>query len=302
MSAIESRPPRRRFGPVQRWAPLAVAILGSATACAVPNGAGASPLEPPSTTESVSIATATVLMSPPVPQAFGTTGGTTTWSKLPSADAISLALAGVDKDLFVSATLDGSTFRATVRASSVSNGRADLALWEAFLVQGAVADRLSVAGDNLRSVVNDSDISVATPDGSIVDHVAGGAGDIVAGQTLDGNGQPADRLVALAENVAIQYGLTVERAQVLHPLRPALEIIATEPKPGTVTNESLPDLMNALAGSPVDLDGVYLEIDLPDGTAVTRQGYAYRSGAGMNWANPDPSIGIGVPHGGPPGG
>jgi hypothetical protein len=168
--------------------------------------------------------------------------------------------------------------------------------WEAALLAGAVADR--TAGDGqLGSVIK----------GLIVDHVATDSTiesgwqptpnkDVAAGQRFQAPGD--DQLIRqLVTDTLSQYNAQPVSIEVLHPLDAALKVVATIETPEAL-NGRLAQLQSVLTGTPVQFEGVYLELRLPDGGPIAVLSTAFRAVQGSQSVRPDlEDILGGPPHG-----
>jgi hypothetical protein len=81
--------------------------------------------------------------------------------------------------------------------------------------------------------------------------------------------------------VADTYGLTLDSVEVLHPLESALAVTFSVP-PGPVS-WTLTQLTHDLQGSPVDVEGLSLQLDSPSGRALLHVAYGGRAAGGGGW-------------------
>jgi hypothetical protein len=207
--------------------------------------------------------------------------------------ATSQSLDGLDADLFASVSFgpppkgrqetSGLWMSATMKGAHEDGIQAH---WEADLAQGAVADRLAGDATNLRDVIVGSDETLVHPDGSTED-IGGGAGDISPGQVFAAqeSGQSDEAIEEAIRTVLSKYNLTEHQVRVLHPLGPAVYIITQEPSVETL-DKAFPNLWADLTGDPFNYDGLYLQIDGPDGAPLVEEAVAARSGAGVLWFAP----------------
>jgi hypothetical protein len=219
--------------------------------------------------------------------------------------AVEATLAGLDTSAFANIHIGtppsredwpGLWLYATVQDDSAGDGSLH-SIWEADVAQGIIADRLAAGSSNLADVVSGSSIEVRADDGSS-SPVTGGAGDIQTGQLFDASGLSDDEIENAIRVTLQQYGLTATSINVLHPLGPAVSVIATVPDAKDLSDFTI--MQMALVGKPVQYEGLYIEVDLPDGSPVVRSTAAYRSGAGRLWIAPGYEDVVGVGHGGPP--
>jgi hypothetical protein len=220
----------------------------------------------------------------------------------PAHQALEQILSGVDPDTFVSAGIgsapspddwQGNWFYATVKADAIKDA-ADLpALWEADLVQGALAEDLDEDQPNLANVIVGSSFSVQLPDGSIKP-ADGGAGDVAAGQSF--SNAPDDQIIAAAKSTLASYGLQPHEVRVLHPLGPALYVVATVADLKKIQGQ-LELLRHDLIGKPALYEGLYLELRDSAGESLARYAIALRSGTGRLWIRPGLDVDLGTAHG-----
>jgi hypothetical protein len=168
--------------------------------------------------------------------------------------------------------------------------------WEAELAAGAVADRC--AGDNisLHGVMTGVSVHTAGPHGDD----GGGFGDARAGQIFgaQGSGESDQAIVDRVEGVLTAYGLTPRQVRVLHPLGPAVQVVATVDDVHALDGK-LNDLTTALEGRYGDqlYEGLYLQIDQTDGTPLLRSYGSGRSAGGGVWFAPGLDSLWGINHG-----
>lgn len=185
-------------------------------------------------------------------------------------------------------------FYARVTAPAVKDGRAIEALWQADLVQGAVAEAAGSSSD-LHDTIVGSSLSVLQPDGSIVE-ADGGMGDVARGQRFT-----TEQDSAIQTNVAgalTQYGLTQISVRIFHARTPAIAVIASTSDPVATAHE-YEDIVASLVGSSPRYEGYYLELRDSSGGVIVRASAAFRTGAGRFWVNPAyasdfPTMSLGV--------
>lgn len=221
-------------------------------------------------------------------------------------DAVGTTLAGLDTGLFRDvrvgaapspADWQGRWLYATMNATS-DGGSYIREVWEADLAQGAIADRLSDGVENLANVIVGSSINVVTPDGKSVS-VTGGAGDIASGQRFAAAEESDSVIERQVEDVVEARGLKLSDVRVLRPLGPAVAAVVVVSSPSQLKSD-FEALRQAIVGSPLRYEGLYLEIDLPDGSPLVRAATSYRSGAGRLWVAPGYDDLVGAVHGGTP--
>lgn len=221
--------------------------------------------------------------------------------------AVEETLRGLDPDVITDVRLGSPPdarpegdqwFYATVRGDAISQGAAVSAQWEADLAQGAVAER--IAGDNatdLASVIAGASVTLELPDGTRHD-LGGGAGDISPGQLFaDQAARTSDDDIAQrVMSTLAKFGITAVQIRVLRPFGPAVYVSAMVDKAGDL-NGSFDTVRAALLDDPLRYEGLYLEIDLPDGTPLVRGAQAFQTGAGTVWIAPGLDDAVGANHG-----
>jgi hypothetical protein len=215
--------------------------------------------------------------------------------------ALDSTLKGLDSGVFLSVRLGdppsksdrpGLWLYATVQGSSLKVGGDVAAAWEADLAQGAVADRLAQGYSDLSSVVSGSSIDFESSDGTVTP-VTGGAGDVVTSQSFVGGSD--ESIISSVDSVLLKYSLTPTEVRVLHPLQPAVSVVATVKDPAQI-NGQFEEIWNAIEGSPMQYEGLYLEIDSADGSPIVCSSADYRNGSGRLWIDPKFDSDIGEGH------
>ncbi len=165
--------------------------------------------------------------------------------------------------------------------------------WEATLLAGAVADRTAGDGRFLASVIK----------GYIVDYVPSDASTGPTGQAtneLDVAGErfrpPGDdnKIKRVTADTLVRFGAQPVSIEVLHPLDAALKVVAAIPT-SQAMNRRLAELQTALIGTPIQYEGVYLEVRLPDGSPIARLFTTYRDVVGAQSVRPDLEAILGGP-------
>lgn len=174
----------------------------------------------------------------------------------------------------------GVSLHFVVSAPGLEGGGANRAQWESDLVEGAVADMLA---DGPNRVVT-SQIDVRLPDGSTLDDIGGGMGDILPGQQFSTASDSEIRSDITAKLSAA--GLTPDSLEILRALQPAPAVIATTTNP-TRAAESANDTVRSLFGqNPPVYEGYYFEIRDANGKPILLQSASFRSGSGRLWVSP----------------
>ncbi|MCW2780007.1 MAG: hypothetical protein JWR35_456 [Marmoricola sp.] len=247
----------------------------------------------------------------PQPSPVVATYASTVGKIAPAADlpaAVRAALNGLDRGDFVKVSFDkppafdnrpGWWMYATVKGTSTSKGEYLSAVWEAELAQGGVADRLAGGKSNLADVIVGSSIWVDTGGGHKPEVLGGGAGDVAAGQIFGSQASDeSDASIRKRVKMTLRaYGLRPKRVRVLHPLGPAVYATATVNDP-TILRGKWTALGISLDANAA-YEGIYLEIDKPDGTPLVRASHAYRTGSSSVWFAPGYDELLGINHGGP---
>jgi hypothetical protein len=169
-----------------------------------------------------------------------------------------------------------------VKVPGLSNGLDVEPMWEADLIQGAVAEESSVSA-NLHDDFAGSTFNALLPDGTTVPDESGGMGDVARGQLFSTEG---DALVEESiRSAAGTLGLHVISVNVLHADGPAPSVVAETTDPAGATQGLMSEL-RTLFGAPPRYDGYYLELRDATGNVFVRTSAALRTGAGRFWINP----------------
>lgn len=226
-------------------------------------------------------------------------------SGIAPADALARVVARMDSNMFATVSIgkpptaddwQGNWLYATINVDSLTNAAYLPELWEADLLQGALAESMNAGQRDLANVVVGSTFTARLPDGSEAT-LGGGAGDVAAYQEFAA--PTDDNAVAQAQTVLSKFGLATIDVRVLHPLDSALYVVAQVKDVNTLANQ-LNVLQNDLLGSPLEFEGLYLEIRDSSGQPIVRSASAFRSGAGHIWAKPDLGVDLGVSSAGAP--
>lgn len=179
-----------------------------------------------------------------------------------------------------------------LRVSLNSNaGRGVREVWLGRMVDAAVGELMRTDQETLPEVLA-GEIRDRTPDGHVLTTPLG-SGYSPLGHRYN---SPSDAdLVAQVRAVADKYGLTVTAVQVLHPLDSALAVTFAVPNGPVDWNWG--QLSTDLAGSPADIEGLYLQLDSPAGQPLFRSAFANRSQGGTGWFAPGQDERFGFNHG-----
>jgi hypothetical protein len=195
-------------------------------------------------------------------------------------------------------TVPGAWLNATVHVASTTDGTAMNGLWIAGLLQGDLAELINPGHDNLYDSLSGSTLAEQLPDGSSGEVLQGNMGTVVSGQTFTGDTSDA-QTTAIEGAVLTKYGLAPVSVTVLHLTNSAPHIIAIATDPAMLSG-AVNQLLHDLQGMPSRYEGIYLEINDPNGNALIRLSTANRTGGGTSWQSPDLHISTGIEHGGPP--
>jgi hypothetical protein len=163
--------------------------------------------------------------------------------------------------------------------------------WLGEMVVGAVGE-LMRTDQKMLSEVLAGEILDRTSNGQVVT-TALGSGYVRLGRDYH---SPSDAdLRERVTSVANKYGVRLSSLQVLHPLDSALAVTFAVPDgPVDWTHD---DLSNDLAGSPADIEGIFLQLDSPTGRPLFRSAFAYRFNGGIGWFAPGQDERFGFNHG-----
>jgi len=227
-------------------------------------------------------------------------------SNISADQAVADSLAGLDAEVLpefalaeppMGSSASGGWIYATIAGHDASSEA--IGIWQADLAQGAVAERLAHGVTNLANVVSGATLQYRDEKGN-ESAVVGGAGDVTAGQVFAGqtSGASDEALTSSVTSALNAYGLEPDLIRILHPLGPAVEVIATVPDVSAL-KQNYDAIFSALGGKPKSFEGVYLEIRLPGGRCVVHGSVAYRTGAGRLWVDPAFDAMVGATHGSP---
>ena len=93
-----------------------------------------------------------------------------------------------------------------------------------------------------------------------------------------------------------RLGLRVKDIGVLHPLGAAVSVVIQAPTLAALTDIE-PKLTAGLNGNPAHYEGLFFQLQLPDGTVVAANSNALRSGTARLWINPALHVDLGTRHG-----
>ena len=156
-------------------------------------------------------------------------------------------------------------------------GHPEYRFWLGNLVEGAVAELMRTTQPSLAEVIGGGDVVHEGPHGPKVSPPLG-----MGIATREYFHSPSDiDLRARVNRVADDLGLMVMSVKILHPLDSAL--VVTFAVPSGDRPQLLAQLNRGLMGSPVDIEGLYYELDAPSGKPLVRSGVRERIKGGGIW-------------------
>lgn len=173
---------------------------------------------------------------------------------------------------------------ATVAIPALRDGMEIESLWQADLIEGAVAEQSGTATD-LAKDFGGSTFDGQLPDGSVVSDIGGGMGDIVRGQVFSGGTASTASITNKIDHVLRDHQLTPISVTVYRPLTAAPAIIASTSDPAAAAAD-YGSLLHDLIGSTPQYEGYYLELRDSSGQAFVRASASFRTGAGRFWVAP----------------
>jgi hypothetical protein len=205
------------------------------------------------------------------------------------------AIAPVLQGMSGTAVRSASLTEASAVSVQVDSDQGDdlYAVWLGGLVQGAVADRMRDDEETTADVVRGGQVEDTDESGAPVT-VRLGTGSVAGGQVF--HSPSDDDLAARAAAAAREFGLERLSVQVMHPLESAISARFALPEEGELS-WTIEDLRSAVAGSPLSVEGVFIEIVSPSGKSLLRTGTSYRTGEGGLSFAPGQDDRFGVVHG-----
>lgn len=176
--------------------------------------------------------------------------------------------------------------RLTVTVNSDGSPGSDFeAFWEVSMLNGAVAEQLATTND-LRDALDGADTSIRRPDGSVDAQTTDvGFGNISARQVFSLASASDATITATIDGVLAARGLTAKSITVLHPLGAAPAVVVSVHDAAELRGD-LAGLQSELSGNGVLYPGLFLRIELSDGTPIALLETSYRSGEGGQWIAP----------------
>jgi hypothetical protein len=110
------------------------------------------------------------------------------------------------------------------------------------------------------------------------------AGELFGAQA---SGESDSKIEQDVDATLASYDLQPDQVRVLHPLGPAVWVVATTNDPSQFPGR-FDEIQNAIMGIAPDIEyeGLYLEIDNAQGEPLMRVGNAIRNGGGVSWTSP----------------
>jgi hypothetical protein len=165
-------------------------------------------------------------------------------------------------------------------------------VWLGQLIEGAVGELIRTKNQKTLAEVLGAEVVAPTHRGHLVTTPLG-MGYSPLGHRFN---SPSDAdLRHRAAEVADKYGLTVDTVQVLHPLESALAVTLTVPR--GALSWTLYQLTNDLLGSPIDIEGLSIQLNAPSGRPLLRVANGERAKGGGGWFAPGQDDRFGFQHG-----
>lgn len=171
---------------------------------------------------------------------------------------------------------------ATVKVPEMRDGLDIEPMWEADLLEGAVAERAGTSM-NVRDDFGGATINAVLPNGEFIEDASGGLGDVAADQRFSSESNEAVRSSIIA--ALVEAGLVPESVKVLRPMGPAPAVVARTADVDK-TAAAFKQLTQTLFGSPPRYEGYYIELRDAHGNAFVRNSASFRTGAGRVWVAP----------------
>ena len=202
--------------------------------------------------------------------------------------AISNALAGLTPGVISSAIYTtrshgpqlGPRLAVTVDTPGPADGSQFEAGWEVALLVGSVAEQISTT-DDLRDDLHGADVTYVHPDGT-TDVQDVGMGNISARQAFTAMSWTDDMVRETIAGTLAAHGLVARSIDVLHAIGPAPKVVIAV-KSSAELQGQLGQIESELDGHGVTYPGLYLEVDLIDGTPIARLLTSFRNGEGGEW-------------------
>lgn len=165
-------------------------------------------------------------------------------------------------------------------------------VWLGRLIEGAVGELVRTSDQKTLAEVLGAEVVTSAPSGQLANRPLG-MGYSPLGHRFN---SPSDAdLRQRAADVADKYGLTVDTVEVLHPLDSALAVTLVVPR-GAVS-WTLYQLTNDLLGSPMDVEGLSIQLNSPSGRPLLHVANGERATGGGGWFAPGQDDRFGLEHG-----
>lgn len=216
---------------------------------------------------------------------------------LSGPQAAQQALKGMgDSALIEGATVDPGPTGAEISVQLKQNDDEVPQDWAAAMVAGAITELLrtdeTVVGEVTASATATGPDYDGNPSSTEL-----GVGAVRLGQVFN---SPSDaELNAHLEDVAKEFGLSISGVEIFHPIESALSVTFVVPDDAKVA-WTIDQLRTAIVGESPDVEGIFIELDSPEGQALLKSGAAYRIGDGDVWFASGQDDRFGAMHGAPP--
>lgn len=172
---------------------------------------------------------------------------------------------------------------AVVDVPGITQGQDVEPIWEAQLLEGAVAEQVGSTVD-LRDAFGGATFDLRLPSGKTIPDYGGGLGDVVRGQQFS---NPTEgRIRSSIRSAATRFNLTIDSIKVFRAAAPAPAVVVTASDLGSVA-ANLKDIEGAMFGDPPTYEGYFLAVNDESGAPVIRASTSFRTGAGQFWIRPD---------------
>lgn len=171
---------------------------------------------------------------------------------------------------------------ATVNVPSLARGADIEPMWEADLLEGAIAERAGTSTD-LHVDFAGSTFAARLPDGTVVPDESGGMGDILRGQVFTNDTDSS--IASSMKQTLASWGYEAVSISTFHAPTGAPAVVVQVPDAEEAVANLVP-LQKALFGAEPRYIGFYLELRDASGEAIAVSSAEYRTGAGRLWIDP----------------
>ncbi|MDQ6523054.1 hypothetical protein RB608_05555 [Nocardioides sp. LHD-245] len=216
-------------------------------------------------------------------------------ASIPQDDAIESVVAGLGKRVSFTDRPDGP-LEVHVTTPSLEGPNDVRTTWTAELALGALAELRRTNETSYAEVLGDTKIKADLPLETL--DLDGGHGFVATGQVFaaQADRRSDEAIESSLTDQARKFGLEVIAVDVLRPLGPAPIVILRTRGADKAPGWTMDNLRDALAGSPLDYEGIYIELRAPDGTPLVAAGTSYRTGVGGLWFEPGHDETFGATH------